>query len=130
MILNRLPVEVIYHHIFPYLNPIDIFSLGQCSKATRVIVIELAQHPLSTTLQAIKTTQNYLHNIRTAYDTVNGESLFSGWEKCSKDENCSCTRYRQRRTFTMMDPAYCKRCVHDFEDISYLLHCRSCSVLL
>ena len=84
MFLNRLPLEVIYYHIFPYLNSTDIFNLGQCSKATRVIVIELAQHPLSTTLQAIKTTQNYLHNIRTAYDTVNGESLFSGWENVQR----------------------------------------------
>ena len=30
----------------------------------------------------------------------------------------------------MIDPAYCKRCVHDFEDINYLLHCRRCSVLV
>ena len=130
MALNTLPIEIMNWNIFPYLSPMDIFNLGQCSKDMRAMVTGIARHPLSTKLQAIKTVQNVVYNTETVYEMVNGGSLFSGWRKCSTSTNCGCGLYRQRGEFTILDPVNCEHCVHDFEDISYQLYCGTCSLLL
>ena len=49
-------------HIFVFLNPEDIFNLGECSSQMKDIVLNNLTHPLGTQLQYLKTRKNYLIN--------------------------------------------------------------------
>ena len=104
--LEYLPGDIFTQYIFKYLSPWEIFELGRCSKTLRNIVIENALHPLSTSLQCIKTTYNHYHKTSTVYDIID---RFKCIDKCG-ERNCECNKFRLRKDWIIMDPAFCPSC--------------------
>ena len=80
--LEHLPDLIFHDYIFKYLRPTDIFNLGQCSKTLKDKVLLNAVHPVSTSLQCIKTVHKYFYKKSTVYDDID---RFKGIDKCKKN---------------------------------------------
>ena len=84
--MEKLPEEIFRKHIFVFLNPEDIFNLGECSSQMKDIVLNNLTHPLGTHLQYLKTRKKLFDKLPSAYDKIN---LFKYSELCIKSD-CSC----------------------------------------
>lgn len=113
--LEHLPGDIFTQYIFKYLSPGDIFKLGRCSKTLRNIVIENAFHPLSTSLQCIKTTYNHYYKKSTVYDVIN---RFKCIDKCGT-KSCKCNNFRQFKDWIILDPSLCGTCKEYLYNVWY-----------
>ena len=68
--MEILPEEIILLHIFPFLNPEDIFNIGECSQRLRNIVADNILHPLSTELQYLKVRKKFFVQEESVYDNI------------------------------------------------------------
>ena len=112
--LETLPNLVFESYVLKYLLPKDIFNLGRCSKTLKNMVVAYTKHPVSTALQCIKTKYKHYDKISTIYDDID---RFANIDKC-KTINCECSKFRQRKDWVIMDPAFCPSC----DDYFYNYH--------
>ena len=106
MKLEDLDSVIFRDYIFKYLASQDVFNLGLCSRKLKWYVVNESYHPLSTSLQCLKTTLKHYYKVGCEYDNI---SRFRSIEKCT-NTGCSCQNYRQRNDIVIMDPGLCLSC--------------------
>ena len=101
--MGILPEEIILLHIFPFLNPEDIFNIGECSQRLRNIVTENILHPLSTELQYLKVRKLFFVPEGSVYDNIecfrNIKKMFEDNMQVSK--LYSTQKYRYAKSVSM-----------------------------
>ena len=126
--LEDIPGEVIYTHIFPYLDPQDIYNLGCVSQSMKKVVVDKSLHPLTMYLQYLKTRDHFLKKQKTIYDNSDGNFSFRQVYKCSIINNknkCECYKFRYRKEWVIIDPAFCLSCNRD-----EIINCNDCCMLM
>ena len=131
--MEVLPDEIILLHIFPFLNPEDIFNIGECSQRLRNIVTENILHPLSTELQYLKVRKMFFVQEESVYDNI---ECFRNIQKCLKT-TCKCQNFIQRKNIVMLNPSVCTTCTfyHGFPSycmyhhilLNKLFECKLCT---
>lgn len=104
--MEKLPEEIFRKHIFVFLNPEDIFNLGECSSQMKDIVLNNLTHPLGTHLQYLKTRKQLFEKLPSVYDEIN---MFKYSELCAKSD-CSCILFHKRKNCVVLDPVFCEKC--------------------
>ena len=116
--MEILPQEIILLHIFPLLNRVDIFNIGECCQRLRGIVTENILHPLSTELQYLKTRKKFFMQEESAYDDIES---FRNIQKCLKT-TCKCQNFIQRKNIVMLNPSVCTTCTFYHGFPSYCMY--------
>ena len=116
--MEILPEEIILLHIFPFLNPEDIFNIGECSQRLRNIVADNILHPLSTELQYLKVRKKFFVQEESIYDNID---CFRNIEKCLKT-TCKCQNFIQRKSMVMLNPSICTTCTFYHGFPSYCMY--------
>ena len=105
-LFENLPNIIFRDYIFKFLSHKDVFNLGMCSKTLKRHVIHETSHPLTTSLQCLKTMSKYYHKIDSIFDDI---EAFHCFKKCGNPV-CSYRSYLQRKNFVIMDPSWCPSC--------------------
>ena len=116
--MEILPEEIFLLHIFPLLNPGDIFNIGECCQHLRNIVAENILHPLSTELQYLKARKKFFIQEESAYDNID---CFRNIQKCLKT-TCKCQNFIQRKSIVMLNPSVCTTCTFYHGFPSYCMY--------
>ena len=116
--MEILPEKIFLLHIFPLLNPGDIFNIGECCQRLRNIVAENILHPLSTELQYLKARKKFFTQEESAYDNID---CFRNIQKCLKT-TCKCQNFIQRKNIVMLNPSVCTTCTFYHGFPSYCMY--------
>ena len=134
--MEVLPDEIILLHIFPFLNPEDIFNIGECSQRLRNLVPKNILHPLSTALQYLKVRKMFFVQEESVYDNI---ECLRNIQKCVKT-TCKCQNFIQRKSRVMLRPSLCTTwtfyhgfpsyCMYHHILMNKLFECKLCTCCL